>query len=885
MKKYILSISILLVLILGSAIFFPYLFKDKIIEIVKTEANKNLKAKLDFNPDIGINIFKSFPNLNLSLKDISLVHADSAFSNDTFMHADKLEVSFDLLKFYKEQQYIFRSISIKQPFLNLESASDSIYTWDIMLSEDESETKETSDNINFELAKIEIVDGTMLYNDGGTAVKIEGINHQSKGNYNPESFTLDAHTQTREVTVVSDGVAYLNGWSIEQSGDIKINLAEDKYTLPKNELLINGLATQLDGGLQLKGDDILFDIKAASKSSDLNQFLTLIPAVYTSDYASMQTKGDGDLKATFVGTYNETSFPAYDLKLDVAQGWFKYPDLPLPAENIDLNLHVYSIDGNTDHTVIDIPKLHFEIDKDPFDAQLNMRDIFGNSLIDAKAKGRIVLANVLKIMPLENTTLEGTIVSDVELRGRINDISNSAIDRFVANGAVETNNLKYKTAEMNEMLEVRSGKIRIKNQQVFIPTFDGSIGKNDLNFSGKFDNFFAYMLDDKTLTGSATLIAKRFNVNDFLVEDAAPTGGQPTEVEMTLVEVPGNVKLNLYTSIENLIYDDLELKNFAGNFEVDNKTLAMKNVSTELLGGRVSLDGAYAYDEIKPMANFDLSYTNIRLADLLQKFNIIRAFAPLAEQVQALTTAKLSFASELNQDMSPKLANTNLGGVLNLQNVKIDKLASLQSIDKKLGTNHFNVQKLQDFLLKFEIKDGKLLVSPFDLFIDSSTLTLEGVSKLDGSLAYSGFLKIPGSYVKNETTVLNNLTKGTSFSNLTLNPKDYLDIAINIGGTVKKPEVSLNLREIKTSIKQSVQNAVTQEVDKRKEQIEQTAQNELNKIKEETERKAAEAKAKLEAEIERKKKEAEERLRQEAEDKKKKLKEEAAKRLKGLLDK
>ena len=70
MKKYILSIAILFVLVLASSIFLPYLFKDKIIEAVRTEANKSLKVELNFNPNIGINVFKSFPNLNISFKDL-----------------------------------------------------------------------------------------------------------------------------------------------------------------------------------------------------------------------------------------------------------------------------------------------------------------------------------------------------------------------------------------------------------------------------------------------------------------------------------------------------------------------------------------------------------------------------------------------------------------------------------------------------------------------------------------------------------------------------------------------------------------------------------------------------------------------------------------------
>ena len=123
-----------------------------------------------------------------------------------------------------------------------------------------------------------------------------------------------------------------------------------KYTLPKNNLNINGLDAFLDGFIQLQEEDILFDLATNSKSPDLNKFLTLIPAIYTSDFGSMQTKGSGKLNATFKGKYGANSFPAYDLKLLVDNGWFKYPDLSLPAEDINLDLHVFSLDGNTAYT-------------------------------------------------------------------------------------------------------------------------------------------------------------------------------------------------------------------------------------------------------------------------------------------------------------------------------------------------------------------------------------------------------------------------------------------------------------------------------------------------------------------------------------------------------
>lgn len=881
MKKFVLSTAILLVLLLGSAIFLPYLFKDKIIETVKSEANKSLKAKLDFDRNIGINIFKSFPNLNLSFKDLSLAYTDSVYQNDTLFSADKMELSFDLMKFYKEQQYIFKSIRLESPLINLETANDSMSNWDVLASTDTSTSSD--DVLNFELSKVEMVDGTFHYLDAvsKTDVQLRGIEHSSSGNFNTESFVLDATTQIAELLMSYDGNTYLNRWKLSQEGNIEVDLANSKYALPKNKLTINGLETNLEGFMQLLEEDIVFDMAVDSKSPDLNKFLTLIPAIYTSDFAAMQTKGAGKMNATFKGTYNETSFPAYDLALQVDRGYFKYPDLPMPMEDIDLDMRIYSKDGNTDRTVIDIPKMHFKMDNEPFDLKLNMQDLFGNTLIDADAQGKLNLTNLGKIVPLEGTQLSGAMNADLQIKGRVNDITASAIDKFTANGTVNAQNLVYKTEDMSNPLDVKNASVIVRNQMVNIPVFDGMIGKNDINFSGKFDNFFAYLLDNQTLTGSAVLTSKNLNTNDFITE--SESDGE--SIEMTLVEVPGNVDLDLSTSITRLVYDDLELSNFNGKFGVENRTLELRDITTDLLGGRVNLKGAYTYDVSKPLANFDLSYSDIKVADLLSKFKIVKAFAPIAEQIQAMTTAKLTMSTELNDDMSPKLESINLGGSLNIENIIVEKLEVLKGIDNKLGTNHFNVQKLRDFLLKFNIKDGKLFVSPFDMFIDSSKLSIDGVSKLDGSIDYKGMLSIPSTYIKNEASIVNNLTAGTRFSNLQLNPKDFLDIAINIGGTFQKPEIKLNLKEIKSSVKQNIKNAVITEVETKKEEAKKRATDEVNKIKEETQKKADEVKAKLEAEIAKKKKEAEDKLREEAEKQKANLKKQAEDKLKGLFKK
>ncbi len=874
MKKYFLSFAIFIVLLLASTIFLPYLFKDRIIEEIKKQATESLKVNVDFNSNISINIFKSFPNLSLGIKDISLTY-DNKFLNDTLLHVDKMELSIDLMEFYQHQNYRLRSILMEAPQLHLELLNDSTFNWDLMES-----TEENGESIDLELEKIQIVNGSFSYHDVAANLKssFDQIAHLSSGSYNTDSFLLNASTTVDQIYVDYGGIKYINNWSLVQDGQIYLDLLEDIYSFRSNDLKLNGIDTKLDGFIQLVEENILFNLKSQSTSPDLNQFLTLIPAIYKSDFEHLKTEGSGSLAVEYKGLYSATTYPSYDVDLAINKGWFKYPDMDLPAEDIDLHARFYSEDGNPDNTVIDISKFNFSLDESPFTLQLLAKNLNINPYIDLKSAGNLNLETLNKIIPFKETVLGGDIQSDVSVKGSVGNAALANLNTLKAKGVFKTNNLIYKSVDMPETLEVKEADLEIDNNLVNIKTLDAKLGKNDIKIDGRLNNFLAYAMNSGTLYGRLGLSSNSLNVNDFLTESSSEDS-----VQMTLIEVPGDLSVDLTTDIKNLVYDDLHFTNFKGSASVNNRTLTFDRITTDLLGGNLNFNGKYLYDEVKPHADFEIAFTHIKVADLANKFKIIQAFAPLANEVNAQSTAKLTFSSLLKSDMSPDLTDVSLGGLINLESIKINSLDVLKSLDSKLGTNHFNVDYLNDMLLKFNINDGNLWVEPFSLFIDSSILNLSGLSKLNGNINYAGILSIPSAYVSNEVSTINALVKNTKFDQLEVKPNQYLDIAVKIAGTVKEPNVELNLQAIKDNVKQSIASSVSEEVENKKKEAEELVKTELDKIKDETAKKAEETENRLKEEAEKKKKEAEEKLKAEAEAAKKKLEDEAKKKLRNLI--
>ena len=59
-KRILIALLVLIILLVGTAIAVPILFKDRIVQIAKEEINKNVRADVDFS-DVDLSLFKGFP--------------------------------------------------------------------------------------------------------------------------------------------------------------------------------------------------------------------------------------------------------------------------------------------------------------------------------------------------------------------------------------------------------------------------------------------------------------------------------------------------------------------------------------------------------------------------------------------------------------------------------------------------------------------------------------------------------------------------------------------------------------------------------------------------------------------------------------------------------
>ncbi|MFK7925742.1 MAG: AsmA-like C-terminal region-containing protein [Bacteroidia bacterium] len=427
MKKLLRILFIVVALFIGALAAAPFLFKDKIKALIQDTANESLVGSLYFN-ELDLSFFRNFPNVRVSIQNFGMVN-DAPFVGDTLASGKEVSLVVNLMSVIGEGPMQIKQLILDQPKIKVRVLADGQANYDIVRPSETTNTEEptSSSNYQIELQAYEIKDGILHYEDATLPMMahINGLQHSGKGDFSATVYELATQTQTERVLVEYDGITYLNNTQIGGEVNLKIDASKDlAINFLQNQINLNDLALSFDGAVQMPGDDILLDLTFAAQKTSFRSLLSLIPGVYTADFANLKTEGELTFDGFAKGTYNETQLPGFGLNLAVQNGFFQYPDLPTPVSNVQMDLTLDCPNGDLEQLLINLKKLHADLGNNPVDAEARIKGLENMSL-DGKVKADLNLAELTQIFPLEGTSLKGQFAIDATAKGTYNEAAGS----------------------------------------------------------------------------------------------------------------------------------------------------------------------------------------------------------------------------------------------------------------------------------------------------------------------------------------------------------------------------------------------------------------------------------------------------------------------------
>jgi uncharacterized protein involved in outer membrane biogenesis len=235
-RRILIAIGAVLALLLALLLALPLLFRDRIAQRVKAAVNQNVNARVDWR-DVGLSFFHDFPNLTLTLDDLTTVGVGK-FQGDTLAAVRHFRVVLDLASVLGNvtagRPIVVRALELEQPRLSLIALEDGTANWDITKKTPETQPPtEPSKAMAVSLRRFEITGADIGLDNRKVKLKasVAGYNQSLSGDFSQSQVTIQTKADADTVSVSFAGIPYLNRVKLGLTADVQADLAKKAYTL------------------------------------------------------------------------------------------------------------------------------------------------------------------------------------------------------------------------------------------------------------------------------------------------------------------------------------------------------------------------------------------------------------------------------------------------------------------------------------------------------------------------------------------------------------------------------------------------------------------------------------------------------------------------------
>jgi hypothetical protein len=817
-RRILLASGAALALLLVLMVALPVLFADRIAGRVKPEINRALTARVDWQA-AGLGLFHDFPNLTLRLDDLTMVGV-GRFEGDTLAAIRRLGVALDLATVIRSAMgaaapIVVRAVELDEPRLSLIALEDGSANWDIIRKDSTSRSEAAGRPLAVSLRRVAITNGDLSLDNRAARLRasVHGLAQTLSGDFGNRQASVATRAHADSVTVEFAGIPYLSGVRLDLTADAAADLASKTFRLREGSgLRLNELLLAVSGSVAKPGERVALDLTFGAPRTDFKHILSLVPAVYARDFQTVRTTGALLVSGRIKGEYGADAFPAFAVRTRVDSATFRYPDLPLPARDIFLDLALTNPGGSADSTVVSLSRFHVVLGSNPVDAAMVLRTPISDPDLDARMTGRIDLADLRRTIKLEKVReLSGIVAVDAAARTRMSWVDSARYERIGARGTVTLRDLAVQSEAFPRPLAIREAALELAPRRAELKAFTGTIGSSDLQATGSLDNLLGYLLRDADLRGTASLTSQRFNLDEWRSGDK----------ELSVIPVPPHLDFSVQATVGRLLYDSLTMTNARGRLRVKDQRLTLEDFTVNTLGGEIAVSGFYQTTvPAKPTFDVALRLQQLDIPSAFERLTTVRMFAPVAQYARGNFSANLKVNGGLAKNMMPLFEQLTGNGNLQTSQVQIRDFPALEKMASLTKLDILDDPTLRALSSQFQIRNGRLHVQPFAVGIGPTKMTVSGSNGFDQSLQYRLLLQVPRSLIGGEANqAIGGLISRAAGAGVDLQAAPELALAIQLGGTVKSPSVGVDVTSGVGAATQAAGEAVREAVEQRAEAV------------------------------------------------------------------
>ena len=809
-KRLLIGVAVLFAVLLVA----PSLLSGKIAAVVKSEANKMLTARLDFEK-LNISLLRHFPNASLELKGLTLVGVER-FEGDTIVAAERISVVVSPLSLLGDGGFEVKKVLLSSPRVHGHKLEDGAVNWDVMRVAERGEEVTTEEvaaeaapaeggsSFSLALKDFRISDAVLRYEDDSTKMyaSVDPLDLRLRGDLSADESELDLEVEMERVNVKTGVVTMLSEAELGLDAEVTADLKNNRYTLNDNTLRLNAIRLHLDGWAQLlENDELAMDIKARTDEVQFKELLSLIPAFYTKDFRSLTAGGTLALEAWAKGRMAGASLPAFALNARVKDGRFQYASLPQAVTNIQIAAEVSNPGGVMDKTEVDLSHFSLNMAGNSVAATFYGTNLISDPQLRASLKGDLDLAAIEKVYPLEDMELAGKITANLKAAGRMSDLERQRYEQLSASGTFVVEQMGLDMASLPPV-RLNRAAATITPQAMTLGELTLTVGESDLAANGQLTNYLGWLLRDDKLSGRLYVKSELLNLNQLMESMASDTPVEETATEeqtatpsetpagSSAIIIPKNLDLTLTTSLKKILFQQMTITDVEGGMRVADGALSLDKLALKLFEGQATASGRYSTANVEqPTFTLDLGLKEASFQQTFKELELIQKLVPLFAKTGGVYSMSMNLSTALDSTMSPVMSSVNASGQLSSAKIQLANIEVLNQLATMLKYDKLSRIEAENVLIKFAVKEGRVTTQPFDLKMGKTKMTLSGSTGLDQTIDYTAKVTLPEGAAGGVLSSVN----------------------VGIGGTFTKPQIKLGVKE---AAQEAVKNVVDEQIQK-----------------------------------------------------------------------
>ncbi len=669
LKKTLKWFFIVLIGIILAGVLLPFVFKEEIHENLKRIINENVNASVDFK-DISLSVFKDFPQLSVSVHDIT-VNGILEFENINLLSTSEASLSLPLKALFDSKEYEITKVNLDNPSVNILVLENQKANYDIIKT---AEQESSNSSLAINLEEFRIKNGSLMYMDLVTNQKMNIGNINSHSSVGLENETLRTKTiaEVNDISYWMDGIKYLS--HAEAKTDLAleiINRNDTNIKLKQGKLKLNEINLESSGNITLKkSEEIELDLDFSSGKSDFKDIWSLIPGVYTRDYADVKSSGSTIFEGKINGLYSENKLPSFDIKIKVNDGYIQYPEMPKSINDFNLISQIKSSDPLLKSLSVNISKFGFKLDND----EIGGKFYLNQTKVKGDIKGSINAANWKELIPDESIKqLNGLMETELRIDANIEDILSQNYEKTNLDGYLQLNDILV-DYEGSLPTKIKMARADFDPTKINISSDKITYGKSDYNIEGNIENPLNIFTSENSKMNLLSR-SKLIDLNEVMAVNSSTSEtstGSNLEIDSLATNI-SNKTLTIECLADKIIYAEYEIDaaKLKGNYK--GEKLNLENLSMNINGNDLSLDGVatnvnsflFSNDTLYGQFDFYSKRQNLnKYISEVENEGTTQMMIPIPERMNIVLDA------QIDNVLYDKIDMTNLNGKISIYDQK-----------------------------------------------------------------------------------------------------------------------------------------------------------------------------------------------------------------------